>query len=365
MKMMPIVGLMSGTSIDGIDASFVYTNGDKLTRTNCNSVTPYKNNTKKLIEDYLSQPEKSLKNIYLTQSLSNQIALEHANATKKLLNKFNLSPVLVGFHGQTIFHNPKKRISIQLGNGKLLAQLLKINVVEQFRINDLKHGGQGAPLAPIYHKSILETLNFKLPSIIINIGGISNLSYWDGLRLFGFDTGPGNNLIDYQMQNIFSLLYDKDGNFAKSGIINYNLAKNYCDNDYYNKLPPKSLERQDLFDNKTLKHIEKLNPNDRLATLTYITALSICLSIKMLPKQPYVAVIVGGGQKNKFLIKLIKELVNCKIITANELKLPGDYIESELIAFLTARRYFNLVSTYPSTTGVSKDIICGELSEYD
>ena len=201
---------MSGTSMDGIDISLVQSNGLQLKRLNKNYFYKYNSETKKKLLNIL-KADLSF-NLKRKEYLDNIITNEHYFALKDLDILDNCD--LIGFHGQTLFHDPKNKISIQLGNPKKLAQMLNKNVIFDFRSKDLSLGGQGAPIAPIYHKFIIETLDIELPCCFLNIGGVSNLTYWDGDTLLGFDTGPGNALMDDFMSSTLNKDYDKDGILA-------------------------------------------------------------------------------------------------------------------------------------------------------
>lgn len=359
--MQPVLGLMSGTSLDGIDASFVFTDGNLLKRTEINSITPYSGETLRLIKKIIENPKKYLQNKELINLLSQKITLEHGLASIRLIKKHKVRPKLVGFHGQTIFHDPYNKKSIQLGDGFLLSKILKTDLVFQFRKNDLLNGGQGAPLAPIYHKTLLDQLKIQLPAVVINIGGITNITYYDGKEIIGFDTGPGNNLMDFFMQNKFNKPYDNNGQLSSKGSPNLNLIKKFCDNKYFNKKPPKSLDRKELIENYYYKEISILDPQDSMATLCSLTVETIKNSFKHLPKEIKTSIVVGGGQNNNFLMNCIKKTLSNKVYSCNELNLPGDFIESELIAFLAARKLYNLPSTFLSTTGASRDTVNGEI----
>lgn len=365
MSLLPILGLMSGTSIDGIDSSILYTDGVTFERTKFNTINPYSNKTKSLLVKALANPIQFIKSKTKMNELNLAVTLDHAKASQKLLNNFEEKIKLVGFHGQTIFHDPEKNFSIQLGDASLLSKLLKTNVVHQFRKADLNAGGQGAPIAPIYHKAIIEKLSLDLPAVIINLGGICNLTYWNGNELIGFDTGPANSLMDSFMQNNLNLPYDCDGKVSASGIPNLELVEDYCNANYFEKPFPKSLDRLTLFKNNNYKKIINLEPKEAMSTLCHITLKSIEKAYNLLPKKPKVTIITGGGQKNKFLVSLLKHHIFGEVLTSQEMNLPGDYIEAELIAFLAARNYFGLPATFPSTTGASKEIICGEHIRYN
>jgi len=176
MKLKAVIGLMSGTSMDGIDTSLVYTNGKVLNRTQFTSISNYSDQTNILLNEAVINPIKFLRNKKKLKILNNLITTDHALAVKKIINKSSIIPFLIGFHGQTIYHDPSNQVSYQVGDGKLLSKLLGINVVYNFRSNDLMNKGQGAPIAPIYHKYLLEKLQMELPATIVNIGGICNLS---------------------------------------------------------------------------------------------------------------------------------------------------------------------------------------------
>lgn len=365
MDFIPVIGLMSGTSVDGIDASLIFTNGYEVKRTRFNKTYPYSEKTKSRIINALNSPEKFHKNINELSNLSISITLDHLRVINLIINESKIKPILIGFHGQTIFHKPKEKISVQLGNGNLLSKLTKVKVVYDFRSSDLENGGEGAPIASVYHKQIMETKKLNLPSTIINIGGISNITYWDGDKLLGFDTGPGNNLMDLKMSQTFNQEYDNLGQNASLGNINQNLLNEYFKDEFYHKIPPKSLERSDLVQNSIIKKIFKLDKYDSLATLCAITATAIKKSYKFFPQKPHASIIVGGGQRNKFLVHLIKKFKNSEyILTGDEINIPSDFIEAELIAFLAVRKIKNIPSTFPSTTGVKNDTVLGKIAEF-
>ena len=189
---------MSGTSFDGIDASIIRTDGISINRTGINYIGKYRK-TKLEILKAIKKPNEFIYNEKLKNDLCLKITEDHVKACKLILKKTNTIPDLIGFHGQTIIHDQKNKLSLQLGSGSLLSKILKIKVVCNFRKNDIQYDGK-VPISPIYHKYLIETLKLTLPTIFLNIGGISNLTYWDGKELIACDTGPGNNLIDFYMR---------------------------------------------------------------------------------------------------------------------------------------------------------------------
>ena len=352
-----IIGLMTGTSMDGIDISLVKTNGRDLIRLNKNYFYRYSNETKDFLLSLLNDDINV--NLKRKKLLDDIITEEHYQALTNL-GIVNQS-ALIGFHGQTIYHNPNAKTSIQLGDPKKLAKKLNKNVVFDFRSKDIELGGQGAPLAPIYHQFIIESLNLKLPSCVLNIGGVSNITFWDGKTLIGFDTGPGNALMDNYIKTISNEYFDKNGTLASKGVPNKEIINYFMNNSFFKNPPPKSLDRNSFI--ALYQELLSMNfsvPNT-MATLAEFTIQSIVIALKFLPKNIKNILITGGGYRNNYLTKSLKERLNVNFINENEIDLKFDYIESELIAYLSARSIYNLPITFPSTTGVSYPTSGGKL----
>lgn len=355
------IGLMSGTSMDGINVSLVRTNGISLKQSCFSLIQIYSDFTLNLLQKVTNNLSVSIKDENLLKKVSELITIDHYNAIKLLLKKTKLKPEIIGFHGQTIYHNPKEKISLQLGDPKLLSEMLKTKVVGNFRTKDIENGGEGAPIAPIYHKSIIEKLNIDLPCCFINIGGVSNISYWNGKELIGFDTGPGNGLMDTFMQEQFQTRYDDQGKFAASGKIIHKALNQFLKDEYFCKKYPKSLDK--LYFIKILNHLKenKYKPQNIMATLAAFTIDSILLSISTLPTKPKVICLMGGGINNKTIINGIKSKFDNNVIVSNDLGINGEMVEAELIAYLAVRKLYNLPSSFPETTGVKKPICLGDL----
>ncbi len=239
--------------------------------------------------------------------------------------------------------------------------MTKVNVVFNFRDDDINSGGQGAPIAPIYHKLIIEQLSFKLPCCVINIGGISNISYWDGVNLIGFDTGTGNCLLDKFMQEKLNLPYDENGYLASTGKSDQEFIDTFLNDFYFKKKYPKSLDKlafnnyYNLLLEKNLKYV------DILSTLSTITAKSIIKGIEILPVLPKAILVIGGGMYNKSIIKPLKEKYNKKLFLGYNTNIPGEMIEAELMGFLAARSLYKLPITYPLTTGIKRAKTAGKV----
>ena len=355
-----IVGLMTGTSMDGIDISLVQTNGLHLNRLNRNYFYEYNTKTKQTLKSILKEDLNF--NLKRKDYLDDFVTNEHYLALKDL--DILSSCDLIGFHGQTLYHEPNNKISVQLGNPKKLAQMLNKNVIFDFRSKDLSLGGQGAPIAPIYHKFILETLDIKLPCCFLNIGGISNITFWDGKSLIGFDTGPGNALMDDFMSSRLNQHYDKDGILASKGTPIKEKVTEFLKFDFFKKLPPKSLDRQTFlyFYNELVK--KNYSIPDIMATLAELTVDTIVTSLELLPKKIKNIIITGGGYRNIHLMDRLNDKLKTKILNEKQIGINFDYIEAELIAYLSARSIYKLPYTFPSTTGVSKPSSGGKLYKY-
>lgn len=359
-KYLNVIGMMTGTSLDGIDISLVKTDGINLIRLDKNFYHKYNNK----IRNYLLTTLQDSINVTLESQtfIADIITKEHIKALKNfdIINNCDL----IGFHGQTIYHNPSAQTSIQLGNPEAIANKFKKNVIFDFRSKDIKHGGQGAPLAPIYHKLIIETMNLKMPSCIINIGGITNLTFWDGETLLGFDTGPGNVLMDEYARKISNNFFDADGEIASKGKPDNEMVKNYLQSNFFYNAPPKSADKYDFinFYQELLK--KKLSKYDTMATLAELTIDSIVHSFKFLPTKVKSILVSGGGYRNKYLMKNLENRLDVDFKYENNLPICLDFLESELIAFLSTRSFYNLPFTFPSTTGVSKPSSGGKLYKY-
>ncbi len=351
------LGLMSGTSADGVDASIIQSNGDNeykviLDRYFKYSQSIYENihNLKDKIHD--SRDLKNLSKQILI--LEKEITLFHANVVNNIARDFKANIDLIGFHGQTIFHNAKEKISKQLGDGNLLSQLIKKTVIYNFRQNDLKNGGHGAPLTPIFHQLLKE--KFKIKEVIfINIGGITNITtLWDDHNMSGTDIGPGMCLIDKWLRQKAKKNYDKDGAIAKSGKVDKIILNQFLEN-FKEKEKITNNNSVQSFDTKyfNFSFVKDLSLQDGAATLTEFTARIIISALSKADSNKKKIILCGGGRKNKLLVEKLKNKIsNIKLI--DEYGIDGDFIESQAFAYLAIRSYLKLPISFPKTTGVNK-----------
>ena len=361
------LGLMSGTSGDGVDASIIRTDGIKEYESIKDKYFEYDSDIYNAIHN-LKEKIQKLEHLEIFKkeisNLERKITIFHAEIIKEL----NLTDeTVIGFHGQTIYHNPNEKISKQLGNGKLLNQLTKKEIVFNFRMNDILNGGEGAPLTPIFHHLLAFQKKIKLPVCFLNIGGISNITivknYKNLSELFSKDIGPGNCLIDSWVRKNSDKKFDLDGQLALSGTRN-EIIFEQAQELYMNRNKKKlSFDTTD-FD---ISFVRGLNFEDGVATLTDFTASIIgeelTLSLKNLKAEKKDILLCGGGRKNKVLIKKIKENIssgyNLKLV--DEYKIDGDFVESQAFAFLAVRSILKLPISFPSTTGCKTPSIGGDL----
>jgi len=348
---------MSGTSADGVDASIIQSNGDNEYKVILDKYFKYSQSIYESIHNLKEEINNSrdLQNLSeKIQSLEKEITLFHVDIVNKISENIKLKIDFIGFHGQTIFHNAKEKISKQLGDGKLLSKLTKKSVIYDFRQNDLKKGGHGAPLTPIFHKLLKKKFGFKNVTFV-NIGGIANITcISDDDSMFGTDIGPGMCLIDRWVRIKSKKNYDKNGILAKSGKVNKlaldKLIKNF--NQKENVLSPDIIQSYDTkyFD---FSFVNNLSLEDGAATLTEFTAKIIISAIKIENRYKEKIILCGGGRKNIFLVeKLRKESNRIKLI--DQYKIDGDFVESQAFAYLAIRSYLNLPISFPGTTGVNE-----------
>ena len=358
-KVFTAMGLMTGTSIDGVDLSLIKSDGLNYFTSILDKYYKFEANLKdRIIElrDEISTVEDIEKYSKNLKAVEKDLTLFHARIINEVSKEFKDNIELVGFHGQTILHKPDERTSLQIGDGKLLSQLVKKLVVNNFRKNDLDNGGQGAPLVPIFHKLISKIINkeFKIsfPLNIINIGGITNITQISTIdKIRAYDLGPGNCLIDEWIRKNSDKNFDENGLIGKSGKVN-DLILNQAIDNFSNFSIDKSLDVKD-FD---VSFAKGLSLEDGCATITKFTAYLIAENLKNLDKEEddlNINILCGGGRKNNLLIENIKDFFTNKEIkfkNINDFELNGDFIESQAFAYLAIRSYLKLPISFPNTT---------------
>ena len=379
-KLYTTLGLMSGTSGDGVDLSVIKTDGVEFFEVIANSYHEY---PQEIYENYMNLIHiiNSKTDIKLHENLIKEFERKYTILNAHLISKLkkNISEKidLIGFHGQTIYHNPEKKISKQIGNAKLLFELTKTKIIYDFRTKDIEKGGQGAPLTPVFHNMLSKNLNLT-PSIFLNIGGILNATTNISKNKFvATDIGPGMCLIDKWIKKNTNKKFDVDGYIASLGKIRLNLEyemENFLNfnKKEKNKIYTKSFDIRD-FD---ISFVRDLDLEDGAATLVEYTArviidyyLHVNNSYKKKYTQNYQIILCGGGRKNKFLIKRLNTLLaniskkKIKIKLVDEFGLDGDFIESQAFGYLATRSFLNMPITFPKTTGCNIECSGGVLLE--
>lgn len=357
MQIYRVVGLMSGTSLDGIDAALLSTDGEGYILREGFISVPYDDGLRARIRACLNLPPERRSE---AAAVERALTEAHAAAVHQLLAARGGSQGvdLVGFHGQTVAHDPARGYTCQLGDGAHLAALTGLRVVNDFRTQDVKAGGQGAPLAPVYHRALAAQLD--KPCCFLNIGGVANVTYvgQDG-ALLAFDTGPGNALIDDWMLQKTGQKYDKNGEAAASGRIDETVLAGLLAHPFFNAPPPKSLDRND-FVSASWQH---LPVNDGAATLTAFTVRAIARASEFLPQKPQRWIVSGGGRLNAEIMHGLRSLLGVPVNPIEDIGFDGDAIEAEAFGYMAVRSLRGLPISFPGTTGAPRDMTGGTVHE--
>ncbi|HSE78138.1 MAG TPA: anhydro-N-acetylmuramic acid kinase [Alphaproteobacteria bacterium] len=353
------LGLMSGTSLDGVDAALVETEGHTIAAIGAARTYPYSSSLRERLRRALGgrQPVKAVER---------DMTLAHAAAVSALLKEAGLTPAgvdVIGFHGQTLVHRPREGFTWQIGDGELLAQRTKIDVVGDFRSADVAAGGEGAPFVPIFHAALAAHL--PRPLAVLNVGGVANVTWIGpqadtgaaGRGLLAFDTGPGNALIDDWMLARQGTACDAGGTAAAAGHVDLAALAALMSHVYFSRPPPKSLDRN-AFDPAP---VAGLSTQDGAATLTAFTAHSVAAAAPHFPAPPRAWIVTGGGRRNPTLIAMLRAALGAEVRTAEEHGWNGDALEAQAFAFLAVRSLRGLPLSFPSTTGVTRPMLGGRL----
>jgi anhydro-N-acetylmuramic acid kinase len=339
------IGLMSGTSYDGVDVALIDTNGEDIGRFGPTLYRPYSDEERALLRQAMAAAEAL-------------VTASHAEAVEAFLaaNGMAASDIaVVGFHGQTVLHDPPRGLTVQLGEGHALASRLGIPVVYDFRAADVAAGGQGAPFVPVFHRALVRLLAEPGPIAVLNIGGVANLTYIDGdAALVACDIGPGNALIDDFMRLRTGSPHDGEGRAAAAGQVDEAVVEHVLTHPFFAKPPPKSLDRNAF--HHWIAADAKLagkSLEDGAATLTALTAAAIARSIGLLPGAPATFIAAGGGIRNPVLMRMLEQRVApARVKTADAVGWSADSLEAQGFAYLAVRSLIGLPLSFPTTTGV-------------
>lgn len=350
-KIYTVIGLMSGTSLDGIDAAMIRTDGKNLVERVGFYTVAYAPATRDALRSCLglgNDPDGRV------AQAADMMTRAHIDAVS-ILRAAHPGPVdLIGFHGQTIYHDPANRFTWQIGDAGLLARKTGIDVIHDFRQADVLAGGQGAPFLPLYHAALVA--REPKPVAILNLGGVGNVTYIGADNLpMAFDTGPGNALIDDWVRQKTGGNYDAGGKIAASGIIRADVVNAYLSHPYFKKSPPKSLDR----DQWSLDKVRGMSLEDGAATLSAFTVQSVALARMHLPQAPQAWYVTGGGRHNATIMQGLRDAFNVTVGTVDDLGWNGDAMEAEGFAYLAVRSELGLPLSIPTTTGVPSPLTGG------
>lgn len=365
------IGLMSGTSMDGIDVALIETDGERSVRRVGAESFAYDDAFRRRLAEGLEEAKAIARREERPGSLAlleRDLTDRHAEAVRAFAvsQGIDLARVdVVGFHGQTVLHRPADALTVQIGDGQRLADALDLAVVHDMRAADMAAGGQGAPLVPAYHAALVAALDEEfrtLPVAVVNIGGISNITYVDGASdPVAFDTGPGNALIDQWVSREASIPFDENGELANEGRVLNSLSEHYLGSDFFAKLAPKSLDRFDF----TVPAADAGTVEDVARTLCFVAAEAILKAVPLLPEPPKLWIVAGGGRRHPAIMADLLEgakRTGGRVVSAEDVGLDGDATEAEAWAYLAVRSRRGLPLSWPTTTGCRRPTPGGVLS---
>ena len=374
MSRLSAIGLMSGTSYDGVDLALLNTDGEDIGRIGPTGYRPYSEQERAVLRRAiavaanLSDRTERPKVLVEAEELVTDM---HAEAVEAFLAANGMTPrevAVVGFHGQTVLHRPDRGLTVQLGNGPALAARIGIPVVYEFRAADVAAGGQGAPVVPVFHRAMVRMLERPHPVGVLNLGGVANVTFINGDdELIACDTGPGNALIDDFLRLRTSSLQDDEGRAAAAGKVDEAAVPRVLAHPFFAKPPPKSLDRN------TFRHwvaeeggLANKSTEDGAATITAITASAVARSITVLPRAPASWIVSGGGTRNPTLMRMLAEaLAPAAVETAGALGWSADALEAQAFAYLAVRALKEMPITFPTTTGAPRPMTGGVLAKPD
>ncbi|MDB5714379.1 MAG: anhydro-N-acetylmuramic acid kinase [Sphingomonadales bacterium] len=358
------IGLMSGTSLDGIDAALIETDGEGLVRPIAFRCEEWSDSARAELSD-ASRQALTFERPRASPALVEAGALidrMHVMAVRKLMAQAGVTADqvgVIGYHGQTVAHRPDRGWTWQIGDGAVLADSLKITTVSDFRSNDVAHGGQGAPLLPVYHRALVAAL--PKPVAILNLGGVANITWiGDSDAIVAFDTGPANSLIDDWVAAETGARFDEGGALAGAGHVNETVLAAMLDNPFFDEAPPKSLDRSDF----SIQPVRGLSAADGAATLAAFTAETVALALRLLPTRPTRMIVAGGGRHNPVLMAMLSQRSGVNVEPIEALGANGDATEAEGFAYMAVRTLAGLPISFPGTTGCAEPLSGGVVHRY-
>jgi anhydro-N-acetylmuramic acid kinase len=362
------IGLMSGTSLDGVDVALIETDGERISALGPTGYRAYAEAERALLRRALVEgaalTERTARPGVLAEAEAFVTAV-HAETVEAFLKEERIERAgvaVVGFHGQTVLHRPEKRLTVQIGDGAALARRLGLRVAYDFRQADVVAGGQGAPLVPVFHQAMARDLAHPHPIAVLNVGGVANVTYVDGGDPIACDTGPGNALIDDFMRARTGAPLDRDGDQAAKGRVHEDVITRVLADAFFARPCPKSLDRN-AFAYANLE-LPDFSTADGAATLSALTAASVARIVSHLPAPPRAWIVAGGGARNPTLMRMLAErLQPATVESADAAGWSADALEAQAFAYLAVRTLRGLPLTFPTTTGVKAPMGGGIVSD--
>ncbi|MDR3422977.1 MAG: anhydro-N-acetylmuramic acid kinase [Xanthobacteraceae bacterium] len=361
------IGLMSGTSQDGVDVALIETDGDVITRFGPTAYRTYSKKDRALLRSATAAAANVTERTGRPRVIAEaeaRVTNAHAEAVETFLAANGLSPgevTVIGFHGQTLLHRPERGLTLQIGDGRALAAWLGIAVVYDFRAADVAAGGEGAPFAPLFHRALVRDLDPEPPVAVLNVGGVANVTYIDDEQVIACDTGPGNALIDDFLRLRTGALLDTDGHMAAAGTVDEDAIARALEHPFFAKPPPKSLDRND-FRGWVGATLDNRSVEDGAATLTALSAASVARIVPLLPRAPKTWIVAGGGARNPTLMRMLAaRLEPAKVESGHAAGWSVDSLEAQAFAYLAVRCLRGLPLSLPTTTGVPRPLTGGVL----
>lgn len=353
------LGAMSGTSLDGVDAAVVVTNGETITSFGDSDYRAYAPDEQKVLRAALGK--------WHDADLTEASRVVH-EAHIEVMNGFQ-DIEIAGFHGQTLAHDPRGRGTHQLGDGAVLAEALQVPVVWDFRSSDVELGGEGAPLAPFFHFACAKWIDAREPVCFLNLGGVGNLTWVDPQKdapddagaLLAFDTGPANAPINDLMMERRGVAFDKNGALAAQGVVVDGALELFLEESFFLKMPPKSLDRDDF--SLMLDLVKELDDADAAATMTAMSAAAVMRGMEHCPRAPSQVLVCGGGRHNPVMMQMLEACLECPVAPVESVGLDGDMLEAQAFAYLAVRVARGLPTSCPTTTGVGAAVGGGKISK--
>jgi anhydro-N-acetylmuramic acid kinase len=353
------LGVISGTSMDGIDVALIATDGCKHVIIGPGGTYPYPAALREELLALIADPVRA--ETAMLPDLEAAVTAAHGDAIAQFMRDNETAATtldVIGLHGQTVYHRPERRFTRQLGDGSAIAARFGVKTISRFRHADVAAGGEGAPFVPLYHQALANAL--PQPLMVVNLGGVGNVTYIDGETVIAFDTGPASAMIDDFVRRRRGLAYDVDGALAAAGRADMDLVRAFAQHRYFLRPAPKSLDRNDFHD--AIKGVERLSDEDGAATLAEFTVAATVAALRQVPQVPQRWLVTGGGRRNAYIMRRLGEVLGVAVEPVEAVGWHGDYLEAECFGYLAVRSLDGLPLSLPTTTGVPHPLTGGELA---